>query len=62
MLYLDELEWKMGLQQIEDQAGSAVAGVTHDFQGLQLAYIDEAQQPIDIAFENIFFNTIPRCV
>ena len=61
MVHLDELERQMLLQQIDDEARAAIAGIDHDFQRLQLCQIDIGQQVPDVGRVGINRAPLAAC-
>ncbi len=54
---LDETERQMRLQRVDDRSRAAIAGIDHDFQRLERAGIDIAQQMGDVI--TFIGSTIP---
>ncbi len=57
---LDELERQVRLQLVDDEPRPAVAGIDHDFQGLELRHIDIGQQVRDIRVHGVDARRAPR--
>ena len=52
-MQFDELKWKVCLEQIDDTSRTAIACCANNLEGLELRYVDIAQQMLNISLIGI---------